>query len=124
MPLTHHKLLLSVRNQDAKVQLAQKAVAQELSSREFGKVVAQVRIANAETPRGGRPRLPAFVKGLTRLRQAIDVATSESINRETFATYKPAKARSLAEELDSHIATLTKIKENILTVVDEIERAP
>lgn len=116
LPLTHHKLLVPVRDPQTKVRLAARAVEEQLTSREFAAEVKRARAQENPGARGGRRRrpLPAFVKGMTRLRRAIELATSEVVSHETFDSYSPGKARLLMEELEGQTAALEALKERVL----------
>jgi len=121
LPLSHHKLLLPVKDPEMKAELAREAVAQGLSKRDFEEEVKKAR-ASETTPREGkvgRPALPGFVKGLTRLKAAVDLATREAVKSEDFANYSTNKARVLVEELEQQIRDLENLKEHILATADK-----
>jgi hypothetical protein len=123
LPMAHHKLLLPVRDPKAKVRLAKKAVEKQLTSRDFAEEVKRARAKEADGPRAGRPPLPAFVKGLSRLRKVIEFATSEELGEATFATYSPARARVLVGELDGQITALAQLKAKVLAAAALFEAA-
>lgn len=62
LPSTHHAMLLPVRDEATKADLAQLALDEGLSSREFEAWVKEARQKEKVDKRGGRKRLPAFVK--------------------------------------------------------------
>jgi len=121
LPLTHHKLLVPVRDPQTKAALATRAVEEQLTSREFAAEVKRARALENPGARGGRPPLPAFVKGMTRLRRAIELATSEVVSHETFDSYSPGQARQLMEELDGQITALEALKERVLRAAADAE---
>ena len=118
LPLTHHKLLLPVHDVQTKVELAQRAVDEGLSSRDFAEAVKEVRASDQKGGRRGRAPLPAFVKGITRLRRAVKLATSEEITPEALASYSPDRARKTVEDLEEQINRLVELKEKVLRAVD------
>ena len=121
LPMAHHKLLLPVKDPKAKVRLAKKAVEKHLTSRDFAKEVKKARAKETEGARAGRPPLPAFVKGLNRLKKAIELATSEDVSDGTFATYSPEKARKLVGDLNGQIAALEALKAKVLAAAEDFE---
>ena len=119
LPLTHHKLLLPVGEVETKVELAKRAVEERLSSRDFAAVVKATRDAKGRKTRGGRRPLPAFAKGISRLRRIVDLATSEDVSSSSFERYSTDDARRLAEDLDQQVARLLKLKEDLLAAAGE-----
>ncbi|MFH1467649.1 MAG: hypothetical protein ABIO70_24905 [Pseudomonadota bacterium] len=119
LPLSHHKLLLPVHDDKAKLALARKAVREGMSSRELAAAIKKAR--KGQGTGAGRPALPAFVKGLTRLTKAIELATSEAVDTATFATYSPQKARALVAGLDQQLQTLQALRERVLASAEAFE---
>lgn len=122
LPLSHHKLLLPVADADVKAKLAAKAVEEKLSSREFAEVVKAARVAQSGKPRGGRPPLPAVVKGIRRLQKAVALATSEDIHPETFKS--STDAAEFVAKLDQQMALLAELKEKVLAASTERGDSP
>jgi len=71
LPYTHHTLLLPVRDPDTKARLAQLAIDEGLSSRDFEIRVKEARQSEKTDKRGGRKRLPAFVKTIGKVRKLV-----------------------------------------------------
>lgn len=67
LPYTHHTLLLPVRDEKAKVKLAQRAVEKGLTKRALAAEVKKVREKEIGESKAGRPPLPAFIKTVNRL---------------------------------------------------------
>ena len=61
LPLSHHRLLLAVPDEEAKEDLAQRAVSASLSKSELQEVVTRWRRKNSLPPLGRPPRDPALV---------------------------------------------------------------
>lgn len=123
LPFSHHALLLPVKDTAAKLQLAQKAVDKGLSKRALEAEVKKVRKRKEGETRAGRPALPVFVKGLTRLKAAVALATSEDVGADAFATYSPSKAKVLLEQLNEHVAALTELRSKVEAAMGEWERS-
>ncbi|TVQ96392.1 MAG: hypothetical protein EA398_15995 [Deltaproteobacteria bacterium] len=109
LPLSHHKLLLPVRDAALKVELAERAVAERLSSRALAEVIRDAR-PRTSGPRVGRPPLPAFVKGLTRLRRAVEVATAEPVDEAALQALPEEERAAMRAEFDAHIEALQALR--------------
>ena len=118
LPMAHHKMLLPVKDPKTKVRLAKKAVEKHLTSREFAEEVKRAQAGEEKGSGGGRPRLPAFVKGLGRLKKAVAMAVSEEVEAETFARYEPERVQELVEELDAQIGTLQALRARVVAAVE------
>lgn len=113
LPLSHHRLLLPVKDEATKVRLAQKAVEKGLSKRALEAEVRRAQTRAGGTRRSGRPPLPSFAKGLTRLAGAVRLATAEAVTADAFTTYSPTKARALLEELEEQVQALGELKAEV-----------
>jgi len=122
LPVAHHRLLLSVRDQDAKVDLARKAVEENLSKRVFEDEVRKAKRNEAGAVRLGRPPLPEFAKGITQLKTAVKRATSEDVSPEAFTVYSVTKTRALIEELEEQIDALQGLKAQIEQAMGDWEQ--
>ena len=116
LPLSHHRLLLTVKDPEVKEKLAREAVAQGLSKRALEAAVKDGRPEVAPESRPGRRPLPAFVKGLTRLRAAVALAGSEEV-AGAVAKMEKDKARELLGELDAQMAALGRLRAQVEAAV-------
>ena len=113
LPVSHHKLLLPVKDPDEKERLAREAVEKGLSKRAF-----EVEIKRARTredgedgkARKGRKPLPTCVRGLTKLAAPVNLATSDPVTGESFATYSPKKGKVLIAALGEQIRALETLR--------------
>jgi hypothetical protein len=64
LPVSHHKVLLPVHDEKAKVVLARKAVRENLSKRALETEVRRLRPKNGDGTRRGRPPTPAAIKAV------------------------------------------------------------
>jgi hypothetical protein len=122
LPFTHHKLLLTVVDEGVKARLATRAVEKGLSSRELAAEVRKVRTGRKSGAPRGRPRLPAFVRGMTRLRSAVELATSETLTDDAFENCDAGVARKLAMELEALTSRLTTLRDQVLKAVRRREK--
>lgn len=125
LPVTHHRLLLSVADPALKVQLARRAAEERLSSRALRRQISRARQAETRgsARRRGRPPLPAFAKGVARIEKAIALAHDDPISPESFRNYSTENARELVATLEGQIHRLTTLKKQILTAAQIVDRA-
>ncbi|MBI4438218.1 hypothetical protein HY631_04670 [Candidatus Uhrbacteria bacterium] len=71
LPYTHHTLLLPVKDEAAKVQLAQRAAEAGWSKRKLEEEVQKVRAKAKGDSKAGRPPLPRFVKAIHRFQKLL-----------------------------------------------------
>lgn len=114
LPLSHHKLLLTVKDPAEKERLAREAVAQGLSKRALEEAVKETRPEVPPESRPGRKPLPAVVKGLTRLKAAVALAGSEELG-----ALDADRAREVLAELDVQVAALGRIREALKAAAGE-----
>ncbi|MCB9764136.1 MAG: hypothetical protein H6739_30475 [Alphaproteobacteria bacterium] len=121
LPLSHHRLLLPIQDTRTKLRLAREARDQSLSKRRFEELIRKTRAKQPKSPRGGRPPLPSFVKGLTRLNKAVELATRDPITEETFAHYTPEDAKKLLSQLYAQMEQLGELAESLRAGIDKVE---
>ena len=113
LPLSHHKLLLTVKDPAEKERLAREAADQDLSKRELEARVHSLRADVPPESRSGRKPLPAVLKGLSRLKAAVALASSEQVSAATFTTVEPEKATAMLADLDEQIAALGRLRKAV-----------
>lgn len=118
LPLSHHKLLLPVKDEKKKVQLAEAAVNQKLSKRAFVKSVREVRDAQKSESNVGRPTTPGFAKAVTALKKVVKTA-SEDITDEKIIGFGVDKAKKALATLEGHIGALQEVAEELRRRVEE-----
>jgi len=75
LPLSHHRLLMHIRDTTLRRQMAMHAVSENWSRRQLSNALRVGQISR----RGRRPT-PPLIKGLRQLNQAIELAQSESVS--------------------------------------------
>ena len=114
LPLSHHRLLLPVREPRQKLKLAREAFNQNLSKRELEDLIRRSRQKQPRKhTRGGRPPLPDFVKGLRRVTKAVELATRQPVTAETFTTYAPEDAKAMLASLYEDLSRLQDLAEDL-----------
>lgn len=109
LPMSHHKLLLPIKSEAKKRELAASAVEHGMSKRNFEEKVKEARKENGGDSKAGRPPLPAFVKAFGKLGQIIKSAGTEEIGESSFLHFSKEDARSLLEDLEDDLDTLDEI---------------
>lgn len=113
LPLSHHKLLLPVKDAEQKVLLASAAMNEGLSKEALQERVKGARTSAAGESKAGRPVLPAFVKVFTVVKKAVDLAGTENVTEASFVHYPKEKARALLAEIDANIAVLAAMATSV-----------
>ena len=119
LPLSHHRLLVHIKDDKKKLRLATKAARQKMSKRELKAEIAKAQ-AKADT-RTGRPPLPAFVRGVTALKRAVATATSEDVEDGDVLNLDRERAEKVLSELDDALETLQSLRERIHGVIASSE---
>lgn len=84
-------------------------MAERLSSRALAEVIREARTRKGGS-RVGRPPLPAFVKGLTKLRKAVEVATAEPVDDSALEALPEEERAAMCAEFDAHIEALQALR--------------
>jgi hypothetical protein len=124
LPLSHHRLLLHVPDDKAKVRLAKRAVEKSLSKRQLEEEVRKLRGAGGDEGDGaprGRPPLPTFVKVFNRLRKAMETVDLTEVNDAEIFKYGVTEARIYLEEVEKGLQGLAAVRAQLSARVAEIE---
>ena len=119
LPLSHHKLLLPIKDDEVKRKLATAAIEGKLSKRTFEERVKKARKAQQSGSKAGRPTLPAFVKVFGKFGQLVALAEREDVTEESFVHYSKVDARKLLTKLDTHLDSLARIANRVRTLTAE-----
>lgn len=109
LPLSHHKLLLAVKDDDQKKALAEAAVQENLGKRELEDRVKAARKQNEVASKAGRPPLPGFVKAFTALKKVVKAALADEVSEASFEHFTRDEARLLLTEMEAHIKQLAEV---------------
>lgn len=112
LPLSHHKVLLAVDSPTEKLALARRANTERLSRRDLERIVRHHTPAGAV--RGpGRPPVPAVVKGLRRVEQAMHLATSEPLSAGVLRRLDRDGVTSLLESVQRNLSALDRLRDDL-----------
>ena len=106
LPVSHHKLLLPVKDPEAKVSLATQAAKEHLSKRELAERVAEVTRKGREEKgwaRAGRPPDPVFAKGIKRIVGAVGYACAADVATAHIVEFGPGESRLRLDALRAAI---------------------
>lgn len=121
LPLSHHKILLPVKDQERKVELARLAVEGNLPKAKFAEVVSKQRKASAEGAARGRPALPAFVKVLGPLKQICDDLPESIEDDSALQNYTLKRAMECldvaAEQAEEILRKIARLREGMPAAV-------
>lgn len=119
LPMSHHKLLLAVKDDDKKRELATVAVEQGLSKRAFEEQVNKVKKEQKGDSKVGRPALPAFAKAFGKLEQIVKQAKLEEISTASFTHYSKDDANELLSDFEDYIAELKVVAAQVRKALGE-----
>ncbi len=105
LPLSHHRVLLPLRDQDLKLRLAKRAAWNRWSKREL---VREVQHRTQRSPQRGRPRLPTFVKGARLLRKALDHVDPTALDETRCQRFGAEQCLEALAALEADLETLTR----------------
>ncbi|MDD5305915.1 MAG: hypothetical protein PHU25_01205 [Deltaproteobacteria bacterium] len=121
LPGTHHRMLVPVKDEKKKLQLAKMAVSKGLTSRAFQEEVRAVRegeMREGNSP--GRPPLPVWAKALKKSVKAIKDLTVQGVTKDSFGNYSADDANELLSEVNDAIDKMKKLQEKIRTHVEKM----
>ena len=110
LTMTHHVRLLSVRDPDKRLELAQQAAAEQWSTRELEEQVRKV----VKPTKQGRPRKPAVVKALARITKALEAAVSEPFSQLQLSD---EVLMQLVDQIDRAIVKLQELRHDLVRSV-------
>lgn len=120
LPLSHHKLLLPVKDLPVKRMLARRAVERRMNKRDLAEEIKKLRQGRDGGKRRGRPPIPALVKGVRDANRALDQARAG-----VDADLGPdgLDADRIAEVLDGVEEMIGKLDELQRGLLEHLERA-
>lgn len=120
LSLAHHKVLLRVKARHLKVEVARKAAKESLSKRDLERYIRR-RVSKEQVRGRGRPRLPAIVKGIRKVEQATDLATSEPISATLLRRLDKERIQGLLSSLDDNIEALEQLGAKLRELASKLE---
>jgi hypothetical protein len=120
LPMSHHRLLLPVKDEKAKLALAQEAVDQKLGKREMEDRVRSVREqGKPNAGKAGRPVLPPWAKSVGGIERAVRAAVSTEIPLAEVKKHGTDKIQGRLAEVNAAIKLLTTFKNTLSEALTE-----
>lgn len=108
LPLSHHRLLIPVKDLELKTKLAHLAAREGLSKRQLGQKVRALRQRPGLVKRG-RPALPETVKKLNQLRRSAEALLEMKVSALEFDGYSKRAARELITNVMSELEEVSEV---------------
>lgn len=122
LPLSHHRLLVHIKDDQKRLRLATRAANQGLSKRQLKVEIDRTRVKDDN--KTGRPPLPAFVRGVTQLKRAVATAISTDVDDSEISRLSVKRAKKTVSELDSAMAELQALRDKVLQGIARVESRP
>lgn len=113
LPMSHHRLLIHVKDEDQKAKLAQKAVTKDLSKRELEDEIRKLREKGRDGKRRGRPALPSFVKAFNRIQNVAQAMDGGSLDESDVLNFGVPEAQKYLAEVETTLAKLGQVREQL-----------
>lgn len=111
LPMSHHRLLLPVKDEQAKLELAREAVQAKLGKRELEERIRQAKqIESTDGPRPGRPPLPSWAKSMGSIQRAVNAAAADPIEDHDVATQGTDRIAQRLAEVDAAMERLAQFR--------------
>ena len=116
LSVSHHRLLVPVRDPKAKERVARKAVEQGLTVSQFEAEVAKVRKTEKRS-KGGRPAIPPHLKALRRLPRLLEPVSEFAVTTDDVELLGQDRMKELLADLEAQISTLRAAQNEIQTAL-------
>ncbi len=113
LPITHHRLLLPVKDPEAKVALAREAVSVRLSARDLEARVRSAKDLERRGEKRGRKPTPQHVLAATRFGRVLAQLTEEALPDDFLRRLDEDDRQALRERLDATLARLTTFRASL-----------
>ena len=115
LPMSHHRLLLPVKDETLKTGLAKDAVEHHLTKRDLEARIKSMNYDAEPTdgPGPGRPALPGWAKGLGSARKAIEAAVAHEVTSADLVHHGKKLAQARLDEVNQTIAMLEGLRSKL-----------
>ena len=120
LPVSHHKLLLPVHDEKAKVTLARKAVRENLTTQQLAVEIRRLRKqkSNGGTRRG-RPPTPPVVRVLRSFGRVAALARSKDVSGNDLDDLPPETLRIMITETERDLTTMHALVDRLRRLFDD-----
>lgn len=117
LPMSHHRLLLSVKDDEMKAELARKAIDEKLSKRDLAAEVKSATEAARKGRKRGAPALPPWAKGLSTALNAVKKVARHDVTPEEVAAHGAKLVTTRLAEVDATIVSLQSLRAKLALVL-------
>lgn len=117
LSVSHHHALFPLKDREEKVRLATAAADQGWTKRELEAEVKEARLRTHGPSKAGRPALPAVVKGVKRLTEAVELVESEAVSVDQLRRLSNDDLDDLVRRLDTHLRDLEQVRGQLVDVI-------
>ena len=110
LPLSHHRLLLHVRDEKAKQKLAERAVQKGFGKRELEGEIRKLRRSASPGAVRGRKPLPTFVKAFNRLQKVARDLDTHPLDETDVLHFGIAEAQKYLSDVEATLARLGTLR--------------
>ena len=119
LPMSHHRLLLPVKDVKTKVKLANQALKSGLSKRAFEQLIREIREEENDGSHQGRPVLPGWAKGIGSIKAAIEAASADEITGDEIVVHRRSKAMARLDEVLAASGMLDRLRQKLEVALAE-----
>lgn len=109
LPLSHHKLLLSIKGDDTRSKVAEEAVNESLGKWAFEARVKAMHANDEVGSKARRPPLPGFVKAFTARKKVVKTATEAEVSTKSVERFSKEAGKEMLVEMEAQIAVLDAV---------------
>ena len=117
LPVTHHRMLVPVKDPKLKLKLAKEAISKGIPSRVFQEECQTVREEERKIQKkkvsSGRPAMPVWMKAINQTVKAVDGVNLNIVTKSSVDFYDEQSIKYLLSEADRAIDKIQKIKNKI-----------
>jgi hypothetical protein len=110
LPLSHHRLLLHVKDEGQRARLAERAVSKDLSREQLAEEIRKLREKERVGAARGRKPLPGFVRAFNRLQKVAQELDGDTLDEGAVLNYGIDEARQYLDQVESMLAQLGVVR--------------
>lgn len=121
LPLSHHRLLLHVKDEKAKHKLAVRAAEKGLGKRELEEEIRKLRSKERDGAARGRKPLPSFVRAFNRLQKVTQDLDGGTLDETAVMNYGVEDAVKYLNEIEATLAQLGVVRSQLAARVADLQ---
>ena len=121
LPLSHHRLLVHVKDEDLRRELAEVAVEDDLTKRQLAEKIKALEAEEAlEGKKAGRPALPLWAKSLAPVRKAIEAAAASEISDSEVREKGTKLVEARLAEVEATMCALEQLRAKLIAAIEPL----